>query len=69
MRTARVVFATLGLIAGSFVPAPAPHSHESGIAHAATCTPYGKGACTACKNCNACKNCSARGGSCTVCRR
>jgi hypothetical protein len=50
MRTARLAFATLGRLAGSFIPEPAPHSHENGIAHAATCTPYGEGRCNAGKD-------------------
>jgi hypothetical protein len=37
-------------------------------AHAATCTPWGKGTCHACSSCSSCGNCAKRGGKCSVCK-
>jgi hypothetical protein len=38
------------------------------IGHAASCTPWGKGKCTACKSCKSCGHCAKGGGTCSVCR-
>lgn len=38
------------------------------VAHAARCTPWGKGTCTACKNCRYCGHCAKNGGVCSVCK-